>query len=441
MGMEQFSNMAWETFKVLVWPAKMSASPNLSKRGEPDTDRLITDMEGPRVFETYKSDWETFQKGAAKPLDWHLFPSEVSSDLCADAEKVNPLPDGTLILTALHKFGNLDLRIEDAAGERSEILAHLPIMHVVVGQNRKLVRYQTGFNRTAFNTISAHGLYKPSSLKNSDDAPEGGRRFDYGSITIKSAWIDMTNIPNPEVFHKRYAWVQKAGVDLEPRTCDWLLVGLVGLHIAHKTRSSPQWIWASFEHVRNAPYRKQPRSGAYTFHDGSSAEMEKNPPTDARLPQDPSQEFKSPSPYNIERWKLIPRGAKPVNDAWRAMLAKPEINSVWANYELVAVQWPKHKDEPELTGAGIPNGKKMPAFPVPPCADEFDANLANTVIETFLQKKTVCEEKLTCMSCHNETRNYDFVWSIPLNKGDPASKVRKEALSTLYEITGSWTQR
>ena len=28
-------------------------------------------------------------------------------------------------------------------------------------------------------------------------------------------------------------------------------VGLVGMHISHKSRSSPQWIWATFEQVDN----------------------------------------------------------------------------------------------------------------------------------------------------------------------------------------------
>jgi hypothetical protein len=28
-------------------------------------------------------------------------------------------------------------------------------------------------------------------------------------------------------------------------------MGLVGMHIAVKTRSSPQWVWATFEHVDN----------------------------------------------------------------------------------------------------------------------------------------------------------------------------------------------
>ena len=51
-GLKSFAHMAWQTFKILVWPAE--------SRGNPDKKRSITDMSGPRVFETYKSDWEVF---------------------------------------------------------------------------------------------------------------------------------------------------------------------------------------------------------------------------------------------------------------------------------------------------------------------------------------------------------------------------------------------
>src|SRR5207302_4222192 len=34
-------------------------------------------------------------------------------------------------------------------------------------------------------------------------------------------------------------------------------LGLVGIHIVHKTTSRPQWIWTSFEHKDNVPEQKE----------------------------------------------------------------------------------------------------------------------------------------------------------------------------------------
>ena len=34
-------------------------------------------------------------------------------------------------------------------------------------------------------------------------------------------------------------------------------MGLTGLHIIHKTKNSPQFIWATFEHVNNAPNKNE----------------------------------------------------------------------------------------------------------------------------------------------------------------------------------------
>ena len=46
-------------------------------------------------------------------------------------------------------------------------------------------------------------------------------------------------------------------------------MGLVGLHIAHKTQHQPNWIWSTFEHVANAPTQGQPipAGATYNFYD------------------------------------------------------------------------------------------------------------------------------------------------------------------------------
>jgi hypothetical protein len=86
------------------------------------------------------------------------------------------------------------------------------------------------------------------------------------------------------------------------------------------------------------------------------------------------------------------------------------------------------------------------ARPTPPCMIGQDTNVANTVLETFVQRKVNCFKPTSCMSCHNSARNYDFIWSIPLKDNQPPdaggpSDARRSALSILRDITGFGSRR
>jgi hypothetical protein len=407
----EFGHMAWQTLKALAWPAKT--------RGLAHPDRTLADGRGGlSVFETFKAGWEVFLPSAEEPRPWQDYPRRAPA--CGDA-----LDDGALVLASMHKYGNLNQADLGQDGK--------PITHVVIAQNRRLVRYLTAFNESVFAKIVEGGLYKPGSLKNSDDAPEGERLLPYGSITIKSAWIELDGITEPERFHRREALVQ----DPDPRitTCRKTVVGLVALHIARKTESGPQWIWASFEHDMNVPQAGRiDRSKKYTFHDGQEGNTPTAPPPLALTPfPEPNQYVPdpyNPPPYNIERLREIVPEIVTVNDDWRKALRL--AGSVWGNYKLVSIQWPALKGRPELTG-GVPYGTgKASALPTPPCREYDRHSLANTLIETFLQTETMCSEKRNCMSCHNEARNYDFVWSIPLSH---RGETRLDAISKLRALT------
>lgn len=433
-----FGNMAWETFKTLVWPAVRQ------QRGLWDTNRPITDMDGPRVFETYKADWETFQKDAEPPQPWVEYPKK--APVCANADTMAQLDGNSLVLASLHKFGNIDQRDVPIESDKPSI------RHLLVARNGTPVRYLTGFSEMAFNSIVTKGLFRPIDVDPSFEAPDVRTAIEDGTITIKSAWIEMAGIADPGSFYTRDAWVQTPTDDHGVANCEQKRVGLVGLHIGHKTHENPQWIWASFEHVRNVPLRwTRPGTSPgthYTFHDGTiNADgtfktMPEEPPLNARLPM---RRFAIPPPYNVERVKAIPAAIREVNRVWREKLATTKPPSVWANYDLVVVQWPLSPQAPELTGLGraVPgrNGDMLfGASPVPPCRGfEWESNLTSSVLETFLQPDTFCMDDLTCMSCHSRARSYDFVWSIPLAHKNPngasaPSTNRRSALAILQEI-------
>ena len=66
-------------------------------------------------------------------------------------------------------------------------------------------------------------------------------------MELKAAWRVLTDPAQSSRYLTGQAVLVNNGV------CSTATVGLVGLHIIHKTVTQPQWIWATFEHVDNVP--------------------------------------------------------------------------------------------------------------------------------------------------------------------------------------------
>ncbi len=398
-----FGTLAWQTFKMLVWPALAN------QRGVPNMAEPITDMAGPRVFESYKADWETLQPGYAKPSpgDSHA----VAHNPCANHVSLGPQD---IVLAAFAKFDNLQEVGDSRFG------------NLLVAQNNTYVRYEIAYSPSEFDLILRNGLYNPANLPPAtlpagQSIPKATNAPD-GAITVKSAWIEMTPAPaNASHFYTRMAWLQ----DPQTQTCRQARVGLVGLHIVRKTPSRPQWVWASFEQTDNVPDPDQPAdSKGYTFNNGDPNQPMQPLPANSPYRQPPVGQL---PPYNVQRLSPIAGDILTLNKAWRAALAA--TGSVWQYYKLVLVEWPNLMDNP--TQDGITSG------PSPPCMLQPDANLANTVMETFLQGVKYCNTPVTtCMGCHNGARGIDYTWSLPLNpnKAPATGQVhpsRRAALSFL----------
>lgn len=393
-----FANLAWQAFKMIVWPAAQSRR-GLPRRGEPDRARGLADMQGPRVFETFKADWETFLPSAGRPSEWSKYSTTASP--CKNSPTIAA---GTLVLAALAEFGN----VQEQAGNNQ---SGNPITNVLVGQNRKLARYLVGFDRNEFELIRSNGLYNAGKLPLPGANPGPTTAAANGTIIVKSAWLELDGLNvDPATFYRRQALVQ------DPKTliCHKAVVGLIGLHVRYKTPTRPQWIWASFEHVRNAPPASQ-RGGessaratdhgsAYTFNDGSGAPMPDQPPQDTLV--DSNRFSGHPEPYNVQRLMPIAPEIEKANANWQAAL----VGTVWANYQLVIAEWPGLGSSPAIDA--------LEAKPEPPSFSNQHSNLVNTTMETFLQSRaapTPDGMRFTCMGCHNKARAIDYVFTVPLN--------------------------
>lgn len=150
-------------------------------------------------------------------------------------------------------------------------------------------------------------------------------------------------------------------------SAEQVTLGLVGLHITHKTKTQPNWIWSTFEQVDNL---------TSSFYNPACAQT---PPYTANAPVPckdtccPPNTQTAAQPYQeldangkpINRPVQVTRVASFDDDSageLNGIFQKLLAGSVWANYKLVSTQW--------IGEAGT--------LPKP-------AYLGNTTMETFNQ--------------------------------------------------------
>jgi hypothetical protein len=369
-----FDDFAWRAFLAMVWPAAPG------HRGVAAAGKSVA-AAGPRVFETMKSLWEVFHEDGSAPA-----PAFEAYDAAANnACNVQPR-FGDLVLAS---FSGIDDIGQAGAGELAGPLA---------AQNAKYVRYQTLYNRAAFDFIVRNRYYLRSNLP-AVPSPRPATpviEFPLGSIVLKAAWLDMAGFPAEQV--KRYYTRGAIVRDPDTGACSRVTVGLVGLHIVEKTPTRPQWIWSSYEQIDNVPPSRFGDLVKFTFHDGGKAPM----PVENPLPLAPLA--KQPvTPFNVERpffAKVHPR-TELTNYQYQELLK----GTVWQYYGVVVTQWPRIEGNQALPVPASQNGDITNTFPG---AGAFSA-FANVSMETFDQGRP----QLGCMSCHNQARMAaDFMWSV-----------------------------
>jgi hypothetical protein len=295
-----------------------------------------------------------------------------------------------------------------------------------VAQNRTYTRYETRINRAEFESLIANKWYIRSQLPTASEPA----RIGVGSIAVKAAWRILTDADPPSV-RRRYYVVKDAEVldvakslQTGANVCVKQDVALVGLHIVVKTRYRPQSIWSSFEHIDNVPPAgegpaREPDAhdahAPYSYNDPSKDQSDAGPPLDfasVRPVGAANPPLLDPEPTQVVRQKPIGAETMAMN---RAYWALPQVRgTVWANYMLVATQWPTatQPSAPENDGAPFPGTSaelNAPAevYQLPGARIERDRNLANTTMETYYQTAPG-----GCMGCHHVTANAlgrDFV--------------------------------
>lgn len=412
-----FSNFGWRAFIALNWPALTGAA----DRGRPDRSKRLSDS-GPRVWETFKSRYELFQRDRDGRA---LIPSEWTS-----YEGKNPCGPGidnrTKTLSSFSEFSDFN--------QATFNLGQLG--NPLVAQNRTYTRYEVRINREEFNSIVDHKWYIRRNLP-TEQKPG---RFNVGSIGVKAAWRILTNQDTPAIRQRYYVVKDAAVLDVAKSVragkavCAKHDIALVGLHIVVKTTYRPQWLWSSFEHVDNVPpmgtgEAREPDANdahvPYAYNDPSKPQDLAPSPGSLLVKPVSSKNPPEHDPNAMQVIRQHPINAK-IMEMNRAYWALPEIrNTVWANYMLVTTQWPTvtQPDEPSNSGQPFPGGFVDPKHPQPIDVYQLPANntgpppnLANTTMETYLQ-----DQSSSCMACHHFVSNAygrDFVAFMAFDAND-----------------------
>jgi len=280
-------------------------------------------------------------------------------------------------------------------------------------------------NRQMFNYIMDHHLNtKAGQAANSDlsvDFPAGlNNKADLGAFMLKVSWKILSDSdPEAKTFHTVKAFVLTPPIpDEAAQRCLPETLGLIGFHAVHKTASRPQWIWTSFEHVKNVPDKDEVAAnklnGPYNFYSVNCKGVcteNATPPT----PWDPEPALKltfhddSFKSQIVRKTPLTP-AAKNMTAIFQGMLA----NSVWRNYMLISTQWPSAFICTSLAAKspGTPDPKtdflKQPDMTCSP-APTF---MANSTLETYSQGDVPLASS-SCIACHSNAVGFQRTASNP----------------------------
>lgn len=370
------SIFAWQEFIALNWPSTYSKD---GKRGNPDISAgvkgfLEASNKGELVWHTYKHRVEVFPKmdSVGFPIKFDsVFDSRPKYQYAQNIQGLN----SSQKLSEVTIFNNLDetseinlctLFVDGDPNEPGASNYNDPgIASGLPGAPRRMI-YEAKVNRAMFDYVKDNKLYDPvtrtkriaftdnaikndekgavyltkEQLKNSDQIvfPFGEIGGSEGSIEIKATWRQLTlseynskryltapiiryrggtpQSPNPD---PKTAQAYYDTVAAKP-TANSLPYGLVGLHIIHKTKTFPSYVFATFEQVDNLSTDHESLNNLYYYN------RQQNP-------------FISSGKQNVyTRSNPILHKTDSINTVVHNQIKSMHSGSVWQYYKLIGVQ-------------------------------------------------------------------------------------------------------
>ncbi|HET9342311.1 MAG TPA: hypothetical protein VFO25_05320 [Candidatus Eremiobacteraceae bacterium] len=394
-----FDCFAWQEFIGLNWDADPdhAGAPNPSAPASAFGKPLD---HAPPVFESYADALDVFKPGAAPPSKW----GTISPSPCAIHGMVSGPGRRLLRMSSI-----VAPDFQTPNGVRQAFPASGPSW--LADRDGNMVWYQILIDRDEFEYIVDKQYYdadRQLQTIESDgriDMPAGVPGGALGSIEIKAAWLPISDPARQKRYRMQHAIILDADGG-----CHSVDVGLVALHIIHKTQSQPTWVWSTFEHVDDAP-AVGASPGNYLFNRPACqpspipASCELNRPPGARTSCGaneppaymPSAYFSKKAacpiyPIQVAHANPTDPTAASVNAYVASLILAQNPSSVYQYYRLVNVLWASNSADPDA-------GPSPPIEPVlvngitPPTTQP----VANVITETYAQQ-------MTCLSCHANAR-------------------------------------
>jgi len=424
-----FDYFAWQNFIAVMWPAQAQ---DLGAPYKPD-DASVFGRYSPAlqpVWLRWKTAYDLYPQDGSTPPAWEQ-PNGFSP--CRNLPRNNTLP----MLDMVTKFDTLADELDEAFS------GPLP------DQTGLFTRFEVRFNRAEYDYVRGNGFYNKANWPTGAQPPisfPASTRDALGAIEVKAAWRDLSKVPAK--FHSRFFTLEALGTvagtcKTVPNTqkvqcdCRPMKLGLVGIHINHKTADFPQWVWSTFEQVDNlgedatTPRDMQPSYFDPDFYkkypDKKAPGRRSNPPEHPGSSRVPGAQDYDSTPVNVVRLSAIPDTPKgnstvELNARYRQLFK----GTVWENYQLIGTQWstqpsvsPQSPLVDPVSGQqdfGCEDGTPAAAggVPFPAC------QVANVTMETYHQYDS-------CQNCHQgaQRSGADFSWSLALRAYSPPAPAAK----------------
>jgi hypothetical protein len=267
----------------------------------------------------------------------------------------------------------------------------------LIDQNGKYAVFVILTNKQMFQFIVDNKLYSrkgqadfPSAV-NFPTGANGNVRLPLGvgAIMIKTSWKVLAGTDKPEEFHTINGMIytpERKNPKVDATCVPNVKLGMIGFHVGHKGEFAPQWVWTTFEHVKNVPDHADAVAhrnllSHYNFYDPTCDTVKCPANQTPERPWNPRvQPF--PNGFKSQITRVIPVTKDVVQINALSQSVAGIKGTVWENYMLVSTQWPTDfANKVDLTGVPAPT------------------YLPNATLETFSQGEVPLASS-SCIACH-----------------------------------------
>ncbi|WGM38587.1 hypothetical protein [Caulobacter sp. NIBR1757] len=374
----EFDLYSWQMFFALAWPT--------NDEGRPAPKLTDTKWGAPR-WTSWNTSPQIFRINGGTPAACAR-PGLINAAAVADT--ATPLFKGLGAFPAqAHAADPRTTRLLGVISAVGDVNVNTPMSDIqqafsgpLIDQNGEFVYYEILIDKNEVTYLCDNSLYNINgqlaftAAGKAVDMPTGiDTTNDSGSFELKVAWKVLSAAEDKSGrFFTVDGFIKDEDANNNEITRP-VRLGLVGMHIAHKSATSPQWIWSTFEHVDNLSVDPIANPGLKPsfFNPGCELCAVNVLPVagpDGVYPRTPTQAWRSVP---------IPDAKVALNDQVRAAMAKQ--GSVWQYYQLIDTQWPTDPSAKATDSKGpLPN-----SIANKPGGDPTPVFLTNITMETYFQ--------------------------------------------------------